>query len=78
MTTDHQVALEVGENTIKVKVTAEDDATTETYTVVVTRQAQTADVTLISNLGSRARAQVILPMTRLRRSPLGATAAAIP
>ena len=49
--TGHQVALEVGENTIKVKVTAEDDATTETYTVVVTRQAQTADVTLISNLG---------------------------
>ena len=49
--TDHQVALEVGENTIKVKVTAEDDATTETYTVVVTRQAQLADVTLISNLG---------------------------
>ena len=39
--TGHQVALEVGENTIKVKVTAEDDATTETYTVVVTRQAQT-------------------------------------
>ena len=49
--TDQQVALEVGANTIKVKVTAEDDATTETYTVVVTRQAQTADVTLISNLG---------------------------
>ena len=39
--TDQQVALEVGANTIKVKVTAEDDATTETYTVVVTRQAQT-------------------------------------
>ena len=39
--TGHQVALEVGENTIKVKVTAEDDATTDTYTVVVTRQAQT-------------------------------------
>ena len=49
--TGHQVALEVGENTIKVKVTAEDDATTETYTVVVTCQAQTAEVTLISNLG---------------------------
>ena len=30
-----QVSLAVGENTIKVKVTAEDDATTETYTVVV-------------------------------------------
>ena len=37
MTTGQQVALAVGANTIKVKVTAEDDATTETYTVVVTR-----------------------------------------
>ena len=37
VTTGQQVALEVGANTIKVKVTAEDDATTETYTVVVTR-----------------------------------------
>ena len=41
VTTGQQVALEVGVNTIKVQVTAEDDATTETYTVVVTRQAQT-------------------------------------
>ncbi len=32
-----QVALAEGENTIKVKVTAEDPHTTETYTVVVTR-----------------------------------------
>ena len=32
-----QVDLSVGENTIKVKVTAEDGNTTETYTVVVTR-----------------------------------------
>ena len=34
---DFQVDLDVGENTIKVKVTAEDDSTTATYTVVVTR-----------------------------------------
>ena len=34
---DFQVSLDVGENTIKVKVTAENGAATETYTVVVTR-----------------------------------------
>ena len=33
--------LVVGANTFKVKVTAEDDATTETYTVVVTRASDT-------------------------------------
>ena len=33
----HQVPLDVGENTIKVKVKAEDRSTTRTYTVVVTR-----------------------------------------
>ena len=32
-----QVDLSEGENTVKVKVTAEDDTTTDTYTVVVTR-----------------------------------------
>ena len=36
-----QVALVAGANTIKVKVTAEDDVTTETYTVVVSREAPT-------------------------------------
>ena len=40
-TTGFQTALLVGETTIKVKVTAEDDLTTETYTVVVTRTAAT-------------------------------------
>ena len=40
----HQVPLDVvGENTIKVKVTAEDGTTTETYTVVVTRAVPGAD-----------------------------------
>ena len=34
-----QVNLEVGENTIKVRITAEDATTTQTYTVVVTREA---------------------------------------
>ena len=35
----HQVSLSVGANTIKVAVTAEDDTTTQTYTVAVTRNA---------------------------------------
>ena len=45
-----QVSLEVGANTIKVKVTAEDDSITETYTVVATRLPPTvvpADWSLI-------------------------------
>ena len=37
-TDGHQVDLEVGENTIKVRVTAEDTTTTQTYTIVVTRE----------------------------------------
>ena len=40
-TTGFQTALFVGATTIKVKVTAQDDLTTETYTVVVTRAAAT-------------------------------------
>ena len=44
----HQVPLDVvGENTIKVKVTAEDGTTTETYTVTVTRaEPDSTDATL--------------------------------
>ena len=41
----HQVSLDTGANTIKVKVTALDGSTTETYTVTVTR-ALSADATL--------------------------------
>ena len=41
MADDFQVDLAVGANTVKVKVTAEDTVTTETYTVVVTRAAST-------------------------------------
>ena len=37
MADGHQVTLEVGENVVKVKVTAEDGTTTETYTVTLTR-----------------------------------------
>ena len=37
----HQVALAVGDNVIKVKVTATDGNTTQTYTVTVTRPAAT-------------------------------------
>ena len=45
-----QVPLSVGQNTIKVKVTAEDDSTVETYTVVVRRAAPTV-AALVSNTG---------------------------
>ena len=44
--TGFQVALAAGANTIKVKVTAEDGNTTNTYTVVVTRAATSTDATL--------------------------------
>ena len=46
MEDDFQVDLDVGANTIKVKVTAEDGNTTDTYTVVVTRAATSTDATL--------------------------------
>ena len=54
----HQVPLDVGENTIKVKVKAEDRSTTRTYTVVVTRAVpDSTDATLrsleLSSNGSR-------------------------
>ena len=41
-----EVDLSEGANVIKVKVTAEDGATTETYTVTVTRAAPSTDATL--------------------------------
>ena len=41
-----QVSLAEGENTIKVKVTAQDTTTTETYTVVVTREDVTPAITI--------------------------------
>ena len=47
----HQVPLDVGENTIKVKVTAEDRTTTETYTVVVTRAEPDSTDATLSALG---------------------------
>ena len=40
-TPNHQVNLERGPNTLRVKVTADDGNTTETYTVVVTRERPT-------------------------------------
>ena len=43
-----QAPLSVGANTIKVKVTAEDDFTTLTYTITVTRGAASTDATLSS------------------------------
>ena len=46
---DQQVELVVGENTIKVTVTAQDTTTIETYTVTVTRASSTA--ALVDNWG---------------------------
>ena len=45
-TDGHQVDLDVGPNTIKVEVTASDNTTTKTYTVIVTRSAANVDATL--------------------------------
>ena len=44
----HQVALAVGANTIKVKVTAEDGVTEDTYTVVLTRAASSGSEPVFS------------------------------
>ena len=56
---DFQVDLDVGANTIKVKVTAEDDSTIKTYTVVVTRAASTpASTALVSNTGQTRSGEV--------------------
>ena len=43
-TAGHQVDLAVGENTSKIKVTAEDGLTTRTYTLVVTRAGPNTDL----------------------------------
>ena len=43
---DGDISLAVGSNVITVEVTAEDDSTTETYTVAVTRAAPSTDATL--------------------------------
>ena len=52
-----QLPLSVGANRIQVKVTAADGATTETYTVVVTRAAPTV-AALVSNTGQAAATAV--------------------
>ena len=43
---DGEISLAVGSNIITVEVTAEDDSTTRTYTVTVTRAAASTDATL--------------------------------
>ena len=43
---DGDISLAVGSNVITVEVTAEDDSTTRTYTVTVTRAAPSTDATL--------------------------------
>ena len=45
---DGDISLAVGSNVITVEVTAEDDSTTRTYTVTVTRAAASTDATLSS------------------------------
>ncbi|MDE2979572.1 MAG: cadherin-like beta sandwich domain-containing protein, partial [Gemmatimonadota bacterium] len=53
--TGHQVDLDVGQNTVKVKVTAEDGSTTRTYVLKLTREAPVpSDPTLVSNTGQTA------------------------
>ena len=47
----HQVALAVGDTVFKVKVTAEDGTTTQTYTVTVTRAAADTPTTCTLNPG---------------------------
>ncbi len=56
-TDGHQVNLTEGANTIKVKVTASDNTTTETYTIAVTRAAapaalSIADITVSESAGT--------------------------
>ena len=48
----HQVNAAVGENTVKVKVTAPDKATTKTYTVTVTRELPTLSSAVVQANGT--------------------------
>ena len=50
-TAGHQVELSVGANVVKVKVTAEDNSATRTYTVTVTRAAAMTPATCTLNTG---------------------------
>ena len=50
-TTGHQVALAVGANVFKVKVTGGDGTSTQTYTVTVTRAAEMTPATCTLNTG---------------------------
>ena len=74
--TGFQVALAVGANTIKVKVTAEDTMATDTYTVVVTRaMAATPTVSISADKTSATFKEDDITYT-LTRS--GSTTAALP
>lgn len=55
---DHQVDLKVGQNTVRVKVTAEDNVTTKTYTIVLTRLKP--EVSLSSNVGEVAESNDVV------------------
>ena len=71
-----QVNLEVGANTIKARVTAEDGTTTRTYTLVVAREESRVAVdALVSNLAEHFSKRLyvgnLLPDKRLRTHALG-------
>ena len=73
---DFQVNLEVGANTIKARVTAEDGTTTRTYTLVVAREESRVAVdALVSNLAEHFSKRLyvgnLLPDKRLRTHALG-------
>jgi DNA-binding beta-propeller fold protein YncE len=60
--------LNVGDNTVEVKVTAQDTLTTRTYTLTVTRADRSELVGLVSSVGSLA--PVFNPLTRFYNLPL--------
>jgi hypothetical protein len=60
--------LNVGSNTVEVKVTAQDGATTRTYTLTVTRADRSELVGLVSSVGSLV--PVFNPVTRFYSLPL--------
>ena len=65
----HQVDVTAGENTIKVKVTAEDDTATATYTVTVARAGRPGKVILSEKLLSLTEGNGAYYSVRLNRQP---------
>ena len=59
-TDGHQVTLAVGPNTIRIEVTAADDTTTQTYTVVITRKAAVSIAAVASAVDEGAEVEFTL------------------